>query len=60
MSICPECNSSEISEGYFSNGYVSGVKIVGDNPLKPSKLIVEVCKKCGLVIGMRAKNPENL
>lgn len=60
MKRCPECNSNDIREGYLNNGYVSDVKIVGDNPLKPSKLIVECCKNCGLVVAFRAKEPKKL
>lgn len=60
LKTCPECKSKKIKEGHFSNGYVSSVRLIGENPFKSTQLNVEYCKNCGYVVGMRAESTENL
>ena len=53
---CPECGGINLSQGKWA-GY-SALHPIGKVFSLGSEIIADLCTDCGLIISMRAKNPE--
>ena len=56
---CPECGCKDIKKGKLS-GFANIRPVNSNLGIGGSEIIADICSKCGYIISMKVKNPENV